>query len=259
MIMYNNIETNKSILEKMANAFVKEDIKLEGLPRLVRSPYSNRSIVFCEDESGDVHEFNFIRNSNDATLTTLNDFASDNDIDDDVMENFNKDYGVIYNDKESLEDISFEITYSLKPYDEQKVHELIGKEDAFRALIYPDDYTIKSCGLIFKGKVLEVEFVNKEKFIYATILPSSTYRDYSAKEVSSLSKEYGINKANEIINKPDKYSLISEDGIRELDDYQDGDFETIADQLYGDYGMFDGYETFNRNDTNYVLVTKKAN
>lgn len=256
--MYNDVETNKSILEKMASSFVNEDIHIDGLPYYVRSPYSNMSFVFYKEDNGNIGKFKFIRNSEDGTLSTLEDFASDNDIDDDVMENFNKDYGVIYNDKESLEDISFEITYSLKPYDKQKVHELIGKEDAFRALIYPDDYTIKSCGLIFKGKVLEVEFANKEKFVYATILPSSTYRDYSAKEVSSLSKKYGINKANEIINKPDKYSLISEDEIRELDDCQDGDFETIADQLYGDYGMFDGYETFNRNDTNYVLVTKKA-
>ena len=257
--MYNDVETNKSILEKMASSFVNEDIHIDGLPHHVRSPYSNISFVFYKEDNGNVGKFKFIRNSEDGTLSTLEDFVSDKDIDNEVMENFNLDYGVNYNEKESLEDISVEITYELKSYDNKIVNELVGKKDAFRALMYPDDYTIRECHPFLDDKVWSIKYDDREKLVYDTILPSSTYNNYSAKEVSSLSKKFGVNKANEILNKEDKYGLVSEDEIRELDGCKDGDFGTIAEQLYGDYGMFEGYETFNENDTNYVLVTKKAN
>ena len=91
--------------------------------------------------------------------------------------------------------------------------------------------------------------------IYTETFPQQSHNGYDCKTISSVSKKFGPSQAKYYLNHREKYEIYTEDDIRELDGCEKGEFEKIAEQLYGDYGMFEGYEIFNQNNTNYILVT----
>lgn len=250
--------TDKEIFEKIISSNIEENLKITSLPLTLDNGIEGQRVTLYNDNDGDTGTVTFIRNSDDANLTSLESFATYNDIDDEDMERFNSTYGVKYSDKESLEDISFQVTYTIDEYDEREVKQFIGKPDALRALRFPDDYVITGYEMICNNKAIAFHFNQMPRSIYTETFPQQSHNGYDCKTISSISKKFGPNEAKYYLNHREKYEIYTEDEIRELDGCKDGDFETIADQLYGDYGMFDGYETFNQNDTNYVLVTKKA-
>lgn len=246
---------NKEIMEAMINQFGTENDEIISIPDLFDTPLSNVVVHIYTTNTGKVGRLALIRNSKDDTLQSLEDFAEENNISEEAMEQFNKDFGLPYNNIESLDDISFDIVTSLDAFDESEVAKRVGNEDAYRALFFPDDYVVKGYDMLLDNKVVSFSYASRPHNIVTEKLNYETYMGYTAKEVSSLSKEYGSSRANVIIHAGNKYELQSEDEIRELDVYKDGEFEIIAEQLYGDYGMFEGYEIFNQNNTNYILVT----
>lgn len=173
------------------------------------------------------------------------------------MQAFNNKYGVPYNDDiDTLEQLNYDVLSNLKPFDVDEVEALVNTPDAARAAV-SDCYIIKSMELFEDNKIAVATYNDGSHAVYTTELPSSSHNGLEAEDINSLFSGVITKQAANAMTNTDKYQLYDENQVAEMAEGSNEDFETLAEELFGDYGMFDHYETFNSNNKKYVLVTKK--
>lgn len=248
----------EEIFNTIINQGFKEEIKvvkhLDFAPRL----HGNKSTNVYKDSDGNIGVLVIALDDDGAYYDgTLEDVATEYDLTAEDMQAFNDKYGVPYNDDiETLEQLNIDVYSSLKPFNVEEVNALVNKPDAVRAAV-SDHYIIKSMELFEDNKIAVATYADGSKKVCTVVLPASDYNELEAKDINSMYKALAPKKVNDVMANTYKYELYDESQVKEMADGSNEDFETLAAQLFGDFGLFENYETFNANNTNYVLVTKK--
>lgn len=122
--------TNKEIFEAIINQYGDYNYKLDEILDFApfKDNHHNATFFRTNDGSIGILKTNDLDDEFEIIHGSLEDFYEDNDIDEEDMERFNDEFGLPY-DKEytSLDQINFEVWFSIKKFDEDKAKELVGK------------------------------------------------------------------------------------------------------------------------------------